>query len=895
MVLEAPGEQEAEAGIPVVGKAGMYLWQQLQRVGLDREGFRVANTLCCRPPANKLAKMPYENLVIESCSPLLDMEIKDFRAKTERMGKTMVILTLGRIPFKRIMGLSDRSPILKYDYYAYPFWNPTYNCWVVAAMHPSYLMRGNNHEVPILQFAAKRAVEIAEKGLTLASPSYLLDPSPTEFYSWAKDYFRYVEKNPSTTLSYDIETPYKQKMDEADLTKGEEEGDDYTIIRCGFSYIPNEAVSIPWQPEYSTVLEDLFTFKSPKVGWNSENYDLPRVRNQMAVNGDHIDAMLAWHVLNSALPKGLGFVTPFYAQNVPMWKHLSGDQPAFYNAKDADMALRCWLGIRDDLKVNNLWNVFDRHVIQLNRALTYMSEQGLNRDDEMRSTLEVDLTSRLKTIDFEIDSVIPFSARRLQVYKKTPKSLDNLVQVEGKRKASICPICSKIDVKTDHFKSIGKKRLKAGELENPCHGVKSTKTEIIDLLWAKPLEWRISKMGLLDYQSALRQTPIKDRDGKITFDENALKRLVVKYPNDPLYPKIGTQRYLTKLRGTYVGVTQPSGAIKGGMPMGRDGKGHPQFTHNPSTLRLACPFFHTLPRPGKPDEPHTGIRNMIMAAPGNIFVARDFSGIEAVLVGYEAKSARYIRLAKMDVHSFYSAHALYAIEGRISANDLPDLSWPDERLRPALAAIKKEFKEERNGLYKHLVHAINFGQGPKGAQEKIYRETEKLFDISLISKAMKVYKEDLFPEIPKWHNTIRLQAEDDGYLRNAFGYIHRFNRVFKWENDDYTGVWRKALGDDAEAVLAFRPQSNAAGMIKEAILRLFYNRFKEAGQYLRLQVHDEIFMECPEDRVDVVDNAMQEEMERPVPEMPLPQSWNMGSHLVVLSESKKGYRWGMMK
>jgi hypothetical protein len=59
--------------------------------------------------------------------------------------------------------------------------------------------------------------------------------------------------------------------------------------------------------------------------------------------------------LNTALPKGLGFVAPFYARRSPMWKHLSDDQPAFYNAVDADMALQCWLGIRRDLKKGDLY------------------------------------------------------------------------------------------------------------------------------------------------------------------------------------------------------------------------------------------------------------------------------------------------------------------------------------------------------------------------------------------------------------------------------------------------------------------------------------------------------------------------------------------------------------
>jgi DNA polymerase I-like protein with 3'-5' exonuclease and polymerase domains len=232
------------------------------------------------------------------------------------------------------------------------------------------------------------------------------------------------------------------------------------------------------------------------------------------------------------------------------------------------------------------------------------------------------------------------------------------------------------------------------------------------------------------------------------------------------------------------------------------------------------------------------------------------------------------------------------LDGRVSSNDLPLLSWDDDKLFGRLAEIKSEFKEDRNNLYKHLVHAINFGQGAKGAQEKIYKETDIVFDQKLIQRLMDIYKE-LFPKIPKWQRDIRLQADNDGYLRNAFGYVHRFNHVFAWKQKH--GIWEKLPGDDAEAVLAFRPQSNAAGIMKESLLELYFNRFEEAGQYLRMTIHDECFFQVPEDKVEQVDKVAQEVMERPVIQLPLPESYDMGSHLVVLTESKVGSPWGAMR
>ena len=392
----------------------------------------------------------------------------------------------------------------------------------------------------------------------------------------------------------------------------------------------------------------------------------------------------------------------------------------------------------------------------------------------------------------------------------------------------------------------------------------------------------------------MRHKPvIMRREHRVTFDENAIKTLQTRYPGDKLYPIIGDFRGYQKLLSAYIGVTQEDGTISGGMPVGKDGRIHTTYTHNPSTLRLASqnPNLQNLPRPGREDDLATLIRGLIIAGPGQILGARDFAGIEAVLVGYEAKDPSYIRLALRDIHSFYTAYCLHEIEGRLSANDLPHLSWDDAKLFTRLAEIKQEFRRERNDLFKHLIHAINFGQQAGGAQEKIYKETDRIFPTALITKAMGIYRE-LFPKIPKWQQEVRLQADRDGYLRNAFGYVHHFNHVFQFYKE--AGQWQRKPGDDAERVLAFLPQSNAAGIIKEALLRLYQDRFEDAGQYLRLQVHDEILVECPEQAWTQVEDILREEMGKPVLQLPMPASWGLGDYLAINTESKAGPRWSQM-
>lgn len=545
VVAEAAGEHETIEGMPLVGKAGFYLWQNLGRIGIQREGFKCHNVLSCRPPENKLAKQEYEDRVIAYCSPLLDATIADMQRISREHDRTFTIVTLGQIAFKRIMGITSKDPILKEEYLAYPFRSWKYDAWVYACDHPSYLMRGANHLLPVLQFTFQRALQVAEQGLKLDVPEYLLDPDPATFAQWVRDYLKALEGDPSLALSYDIETAYKQGKGEDELGKADE-SDDMRIIRVSFSYRPNQAVSVPWRAEYLPYIEEAFASNGPKVGWNSENYDNVRILQHCKINGDLLDAMLMWHILHSALDKKLGFVTPFYVPNTELWKHLSSSEPAFYNAKDADMALRCYYGIRRDLVRNGQWPIFERHVIELNRVLAYMSGKGVMLDQTERKKAEEKLQTLLDVTEIKMEAAVPKEARRVKIYKKAPKDVSGMDQIEKSYPVPVCLVCGELRPRrTTHSRLCSNDGAQYGHIDVPS------------LVWAKPLGFKVSKLGLSNYQKVLQHQAILSRkEKKVTFDENAILKLVKKYPHDQLYPLILEHREVQKLLSTYVGTTQ---------------------------------------------------------------------------------------------------------------------------------------------------------------------------------------------------------------------------------------------------------------------------------------------------------------------------------------------------
>jgi uracil-DNA glycosylase family 4 len=548
MVLEAGGENEAATGQPVTGKAGYFLFSQLKRIDLERDSFRIDNTCKCRPPNNKLIP-PYRDEAIAHCAPNLDATIHEMQELCARNGKHFTILTLGDTAIKRVLRITDPRLTLT-QHLSYVFWSEEYQAFVVPTYHPSYLQRGNSHLVPILQFAAKRAVEIAEHGFQYHRPDYLRDPDPATFAQWCADYQATVARGDNVYLAFDIETPHKQGKDEEEVAR--EDDDDYTILRCSFAYKAGEAVSVPWQAPYTPYLEELFGLPLTKLVWNA-NYDVPRITAQMPINGDIYDGMLMWHVLNSALPKGLGFVTPFYAQDMPMWKHTSKEDPAGYNCQDSDALLRNVLGIKPDLERNGLWKVFERHVVQLNRVLSYMSSKGVLRDEVMRREAEVKLSGLLDETEAQMGAAVPQEARRLHPkngYKKAPKDTTGLVSITVAAHTRRCVRCGLSNPPKAHFK-LGKKKV------NPCGGADVVEGIEQVQRWAKPLEFKVSKVGLTNYQKALKHSAIINRhENRVTFDEGAIEQLIKKYPKDKLYPLILQHRKVQKLLTAFVGQTE---------------------------------------------------------------------------------------------------------------------------------------------------------------------------------------------------------------------------------------------------------------------------------------------------------------------------------------------------
>ena len=123
LVGEGPGASEDEQGIPFVGRAGQFLDDMLEIIGLDRTRVYISNIVKCRPPGNR------DPLTVEQ-----DACIGFLRRQTALL-RPKIIVCLGRIAAMQII-----KPDFKITR-EHGVWFERGGVRMMAMYHPSALLR----------------------------------------------------------------------------------------------------------------------------------------------------------------------------------------------------------------------------------------------------------------------------------------------------------------------------------------------------------------------------------------------------------------------------------------------------------------------------------------------------------------------------------------------------------------------------------------------------------------------------------------------------------------------------------------------------------------------------------------------------------------------------------
>src|SRR5271156_940023 len=433
-----------------------------------------------------------------------------------------------------------------------------------------------------------------------------------------------------------------------------------------------------------------------------------------------------------------------------------------------------------------------------------MATRGIPIDNTRRMELKDLIESDDKRVTEEIQRLVPeevLSTKQKNGLKRAPKDTTGMVEIE-------------ITLSKEEKCSCVKK---SRENCPVCKGTGIVGVGTVLKRWALPMAFNPnSKLQVIKFMKYLKH-PVPKSLKKVDAEGNAadttevkeLERLYAKTKH-PIYPLLIEKRQLTKMMGTYV---------EGWLPA-KDNRIHTTYTFQTGTWQLSSksPNLQNGPKRGRSDSQNARVEafnRMQKAEPGHILINLDYKAFHAQTTACEAGLPDYLRLARIDIHSFVSCHLKKLPE----RHDL--LKWSDADLSAFFSKLKKDKVTKYDGALfgdvrskaKAASLGIGFGMGPR----KLYMQYKE--DFASTKEAEGVWNlimQDLFPGLLKWQNEVKKEAAETGRLISRFGAIRQFHDVEHWDRKSQKMVG----GDQAEAAIAFKPAANAFGMIRWAMLKL---------------------------------------------------------------------------
>lgn len=889
IVGEALGDHEAREGLPFrpYAPAGSVLERVIRASRLDRKQFAIWNVVACRPPNDWLEGAPWEYASIEHCRHHFKQVFDSYRprvilalggvalrALTGLAGKNQGVSMLRGYTFPyfregynigQINNINDArradaelahskewggpEEVAKIQA---PMDVPAPDCWLVPSFHPSFIRRGASNLIGVLAHDLLKAVQLAStgRGFTKRPVQYLTRPTDSQ----VRDFRDYLLANPDRLVTYDIETPNSR-----DLPEDERDDDpSYDLISIQFSHTPETGMFLPLHAGYGAegnysenwaLARDIMALPNPKAGHNSWNYDNPRLRfNGFTINGDNHDTMWLFHHLQPDLPMNLQFASSFFGMDFP-WKHTDSSDPEFYGCADVDAPQRIMRSGLQDLQARGILESYQRYVREFNPILQRMSERGIPVNNERRLAFREELTIARGAVDVKIQGRVPEDVRKLHPkvgYVNCPDDLKPFLLPGQKRVEPVEreDICTKVYEEREEKGEGARKRVKVHyyryrvrDFEVPAKQAKADEARValggLDPMtplklprWCRMYDFSPnSQKQIIAYMKAMGHPIPKnlkklDDEGnaKETTEKKELERLANK-TNDDLYRWIIEWREFDKMRSTYVDGFVPHS----------DGRVHTMFTYAPANWQLSSknPNVQNMPQHL---ELAAKFLYMMEAPAGFVWLGMDFKSFHPAMLALEAGDPDYMRLVRLDVHSYLTAHFVKVPEREKA------LSWDDDTLRDWLGWIKKKYAFERNYKCKRVVCGWGNGQGYK----LCYQQWREYFENETESKRLFQTLDGLFPKTTACKKNMAETAHQQRFLMSRYKAIRWFWDVFHWDGSR----GKLTQGEDHEKAQAFLPPNHAFGHIRDKMHGVAAQGWDEKYGMVN-NVHDALYFLCP--------------------------------------------------
>lgn len=887
-------------------------------------GFIVHN---CRPPNDWMdgsPQAPWFYGAIDHCTVHRDKLLAEPHRVIVALGGTALKVSAGLLGQKKIRVNDFHGSVLSHN-----------GKLIVPTFHPAFLQRGAHNLIGTVLWDLQQAEKASREGQPKSDHTLIIDPPLDWFTAWVDQVVAARISDPwAFPISSDIETPDKAGgKDEGEITA---EDRSFIILRVNVSCHPDEGVTVPFIGGYIDQLIRLHQSPGPIWGWNYIGYDFERtVASGLLKQEDFpkvIDLMWLWHKLQSDLPRGLGFVAPFYSAHGP-WKHIADTEAAKYAAIDALQNHRIGFGVIGDLQKTGMYDSAMRYVHQLMyQALRPAQIIGVGIDRPALLAFKADLGQKATRLLDQISGCVPDELLPLTPKQGlTKRPLENVLHVKATaftRKGTKRAGKEGSEIKYDLYKKAvvverevtrdvfvcGTCCVREVQRRHRCadrglqSDVRLDHLSVTRWFWQEPFN-PDSPDQVLAYIK-FRKHPVgrAKKTQKDSTNKETLKKLT--RTGDPFYSLLLDYRAVVKVKGTYVDGTERR--------MDKQDRIHPEYTFKPSTGRLSAQnpnITNVISDRGGAETLAAGFRKCVVAVHTSRLLEVDFGGSEAVDFGWWCRDPQYIKLAKLGVHSGLASHIL----GRPY-----DPTWSDDELGAYFKAIKKAHDQLTQDAYntsKRFVHAFSFGMTIPG----MVLQFPEVFKTQKIAEHYADVFTTMAPKAVPFQRSVRELAFKQHYLGgpsvHPFGDKHWFWSVFTYKKitsaqywriiaisrrkgwDDSTApvanfngqYFRINLGEDSKRCVAFLPQSTTAGKLKEVMLRLFdpispsyLGTIADGLTPLRAPIHDSLLLEIPTRLFELVAETVFREMQRPFKEMPMPEDWGLGPFLATGVSAKTG-------
>ena len=330
-------------------------------------------------------------------SPQLQSGIKVLKSYIEQFPPKLIIL-LGEYPLNILL-----------DKYNINDWNGSpleYNgIKVVPTFHPSQWGTYTS-----MAYDIEKAIEYMNDKHTKYNLDFNISSDPMQQLIWAEEILK------SENVTIDIETR-RETMD---------------LLCCGFGVSKEKAYCFVVHSEQSkTIIADLIkAIKNPIYHNSSFDCSVLRFFHAMEIPDPFFDTMIAQHVLQPELPKGLDYLCKIYTWHPCYWSKVkAGDEKTWnkttdslyvYNCYDCVVTWEAWSKMKDEFSLDQR-RIFD-HEMELLPPIMNMSETGFYVDKDRMDFLASEVTKKKME-----DYTVLFALTEKKVLVSSPKQVQEYI------------------------------------------------------------------------------------------------------------------------------------------------------------------------------------------------------------------------------------------------------------------------------------------------------------------------------------------------------------------------------------------------------------------------------------------------------------------------------------